>query len=101
MGSRCRLCVHVDDEMKVDRASRGGKKGSLCGREDIVVTVPNQESAESRLKPPVVSSHPRKIILNQNKTGIWKVFTTSLRFGLQVTVFTLLINYLKRILSSF
>ncbi|XP_068746754.1 uncharacterized protein [Montipora capricornis] len=54
--------------MKVDRASRGGKKGSLCGREDIVVTVPNQESAESRLKPPVVSSHPRKIILNQNKT---------------------------------
>ena len=56
--------------MRVDRGSRGRKKGSLHGRDGLVVTVPNRESAESRLKPPVVSSHPRKIVLNQNKTGI-------------------------------
>ena len=63
--------LHSVDNMRVDRGSRGGKKGSIKGRDGLVVTVPsNPETAECRLKPPVVSSHPRKIVLNQNKTGI-------------------------------
>lgn len=69
--------LHAVDNMRVDRGSRGAKKGSIQSRDGLVVTVPNPETAECRLKPPVVSSHPRKIVLNQNKTGmrIRKVFT--------------------------
>ena len=62
--------LHAVDNMRVDRGSRGGKKGSIQSRDGLVVTVPNPETAECRLKPPVVSSHPRKIVLNQNKTGM-------------------------------
>lgn len=60
-------------KMKVERSSRGRgeKKGAHGGRRDLLVTVPNVESAESRLKPPVVNStQRRKIVLSQNKTGI-------------------------------
>jgi len=66
--------------MKVEQTSRGGKKGAPRGRgrgqrkafekADLVVTVPNDESGASRLKPPVNTTQPRKIVrLNQNKTG--------------------------------
>ncbi|XP_029209578.2 uncharacterized protein LOC114973339 isoform X2 [Acropora millepora] len=64
--------------MRVDRGSRGAKKGSIQSRDGLVVTVPNPETAECRLKPPVVSSHPRKIVLNQNKTDLDKVTVKSL-----------------------
>ena len=64
-------------KMKVERSSRGrgGKKGAHGGRRDLLVTVPNVESAESRLKPPVVNStQRRKIVLSQNKTGNRMIF---------------------------
>lgn len=56
-------------KMRVERPSRGGRKGTHRSRSDLVVTVPNEESGESRLKPPVISTQPRKIVLSQNRTG--------------------------------
>ena len=63
-------------KMKVERSSRGrgGKRGAHGGRRDLLVTVPNVESGESRLKPPVNSTQRRKIVLSQNKTGNRMIF---------------------------
>lgn len=65
--------------MKVEGNARGGKKkgARAVGRRkatdlqntDLVVTVPNEDSSSSRLKPPVSSSQPRKIVRLNRKTG--------------------------------
>ena len=71
--------------MKVQQNSRGGKKGAPRGRgreqrktfekTDLVVTVTNEESGASRIKPPVNATQSRKIVrLSQNKTGNPMVF---------------------------
>ena len=64
--------------MKVEGNTRGRKKSVSRGRgrgkgtnfqsTDLVVTVPNEDRSSSRLKPPVTTSQPRKIVLNR-KTG--------------------------------
>ena len=62
---------------------RGGKKGAPRGqgrgqrkpfpKTDLLVTVPNEESGASRLKPVPSDLAPRKIVrLSQNKTGTLK-----------------------------
>lgn len=66
--------------MRVKQSLRGGKKGAPRGRgreqrkpfpkTDLMVTLPNEERKESRLKPPVNGTQPRKIVrISQNKTG--------------------------------
>ena len=70
--------------MKVEQSLRGGKKGAPRSRRrgqrktfqktDLMVTLPNEESKESRLKPPVSSTQQRKIVrISQNKTGKLKI----------------------------
>lgn len=64
--------------MKVEGNTRGRKQRVPRGRgrgkrtniqsTDLVVTVSNEDSSSSRLKPPVTTSQPRKIVLNR-KTG--------------------------------
>lgn len=73
--------------MKVEESARDGKKKSFrtvgtrkesnLQSTDLVVTVPNENSNSSRLKPPVTASEPRKIVINR-KTGI--VFSLELCF---------------------
>ena len=75
--------------MRVERSSRGGKKGTHRSRSDLVVTVPNEESGESRLKPPVISTQPRKIVLSQNRTGNRTVLV--IRFSTIFFVFILIL----------
>lgn len=70
--------------MKAEQSLRGGKKGAPRSRgrgqrktfqkTDLMVTLPNEESKESRLKPPVSSTQQRKIVrISQNKTGKLKI----------------------------
>lgn len=53
--------------------ARGGK---------LVVTVPNEESSSSRLKPPVTVSQPRKIVRLNRKTG--KLLFSVLCYGNEI-----------------
>ncbi|KAJ7389899.1 testis- and ovary-specific PAZ domain-containing protein 1 [Desmophyllum pertusum] len=67
--------------VKVVRNTRGGKQRAPRGRgrgkrtnlqnTDLVVTVPNEDSgsSNSRLKPPVTTSQPRKVVRLNRKTG--------------------------------
>ena len=80
----CVKGLHLVCSMKVEQSLRGGKKGAPRSRgrgqrktfqkTDLMVTLPNEESKESRLKPPVSSTQPRKIVrISQNKTGELKI----------------------------
>ena len=72
------LAKRTDYMMKVEGNTRGRKQRVPRGRgrgkrtnfqsTDLVVTVSNEDSSSSRLKPPVTTSQPRKIVLNR-KTG--------------------------------
>lgn len=63
--------------MKGEGNARGGKQKAFRGRgrgkqtnyqnTDLVVTVPNEESTSTRLKPPVTAT--RKIVRLNRKTG--------------------------------
>lgn len=67
--------------VKVVGNTRGGKQRAPRGRgrgkrtnlqnTDLVVTVPNEDSgsSNSRLKPPVTTSQPRKVVRLNRKTG--------------------------------
>ena len=72
------LAKRTNYMMKVEGNTRGRKQRVPRGRgrgkrtnfqsTDLVVTVSNEDSNSSRLKPPVTTSQPRKIVLNR-KTG--------------------------------
>lgn len=72
------LAKRTNYMMKVEGNTRGRKQRVPRGRgrgkrtnfqsTDLVVTVSNEDSSSSRLKPPVTTSQPRKIVLNR-KTG--------------------------------
>lgn len=76
--------------MKVEGNARGRKQRVPRGRgrgkranfqsTDLVVTVSNEDSSSSRLKPPVTTSQPRKIVLNRKNesTNLEKVTVKSL-----------------------
>lgn len=65
--------------MRVEGNTRGGKQRAPRGRgrgkrtnfqnTDLVVTVSNEDSSSSRLKPPVTASQSRKIVRLNRKTG--------------------------------
>lgn len=83
----CMMKVEGNARGRKQRVPRGRGRGKRANFQstDLVVTVSNEDSSSSRLKPPVTTSQPRKIVLNRKNGKLNELCLSFVRTELKIS----------------